>query len=91
MGENPGDGPPLRDPQKPADRHRTKVCGGKSRLASSHATTSQICPSDIAFRHDGIPVILIPFLAIQNSSRGRHFWVASTRYGGGGSIPLTQR
>jgi len=31
------------------------------------------------FRHDGIPVILMPFFAIQNSSRGRHFSVASTR------------
>ena len=43
------------------------------------------------FRHDGIPVILMPFLAIQNNSRGRHLRVASTRYGGAGSIPLTQR
>jgi hypothetical protein len=28
---------------------------------------SQICRSDIESRHDGIAVILIPFLAIQNS------------------------
>jgi hypothetical protein len=42
-------------------------------------TTSQICPSERESRHDGIPVILIPFLAIQNSSAGLNFWVASSR------------
>jgi hypothetical protein len=35
--------------------------------------------SDIAFRHDGIPVILIPFLAIQNSSGAVKRWGASSR------------
>jgi hypothetical protein len=50
-------------------------------------TTSQICPSERESRHDGIPVILIPFLAIQNSSAGLNFWVASS-WLGGGSMPL---
>jgi len=42
-------------------------------------TTSQICPSESELRHDGMPVILIPFLAIQNSCCGVHFEVASSR------------
>ena len=40
---------------------------------------SQTCASDSELRHDGMPVILIPFLAIQNSSRGFHLTVASSK------------
>jgi hypothetical protein len=50
---------------------------------------SQICRSDIESRHEGIPVILIPFLAIQNNCWGVHFEVESSRYGGCGIIPAT--
>ena len=41
-----------------------------SRIASSKPTTSQICASDSEFAPRRHAVILIPFLAIQNSSRG---------------------
>ena len=41
-------------------------------------------------RHDGIPVILIPFFAIQNSCDGVKRLVSSRRYGGCGSMPATQ-
>jgi len=49
------------------------------RLASSQATTFQISRSDIESRHDGMPVILIPFLAIQNSCDGVKRFVSSSK------------
>ena len=85
MEGDPGDGRPLR-PGRAAARNCRKVSGGRVRLASSHATTSQTCSSDSEFRHDGMPVILIPFLAIQNSSRGFHL-SGSRRANRAGSAP----
>jgi hypothetical protein len=42
-------------------------------------TTSHIWPSESELRHEGMPVILIPFLAIQNSCAGVQLEVASSR------------
>jgi len=58
-------------------------------LASSQATTFQISRSVSESRHEGMPVILIPFLAIQNSCAGVKRCVMSSRYGGCGSRPPT--
>src|SRR6266436_10430947 len=52
-----------------------------------NAAIAQICSSDCVFPKAGMPVILTPFLTIQNTSAGSFCRAALSRSGGEGNKP----
>ena len=67
------------------------LCASSDGRRRRNATSAQTSSSCCCAAQVGMPVYLMPFLTIQNSSRSRHGRICVARSGGGGSMPLRDR